>query len=72
MSIRIDCADKHARTMIKQLLLAGLDAADPETVIRRAVRVRNNRLRVGAREYDLSRFSRIVCIGAGKASGAMA
>lgn len=72
MSIRIDCADKHARTMFKQLLLAGLDAADPETAIRRAVRVRNNRLRVGTREYDLSGFSRIVCIGAGKASGAMA
>ena len=72
MSIRIDCADKHVRTMLKQLLLAGLDAADPETAIRRAVRVRNNRLRVGTREYNLSGFSRIVCIGAGKASGAMA
>ena len=72
MSIRIDCADKHVRTMLKQLLLAGLEAADPETAIRRAVRVRNNRLRVGTREYDLTGFSRIVCIGAGKASGAMA
>ena len=72
MRIRIDCPDKNARTMLKQLLLAGLEAADPETAIRRAVRVRNNRLRVGMREYNLSGFSRIVCIGAGKASGAMA
>ena len=72
MRIRIDCADKNVRTMLKQLLLAGLEAADPETAIRRAVRVRNNRLRVGAREYNLSGFSRIICIGAGKASGAMA
>ena len=70
--MRIDCPDKNARTMLKQLFLAGLDAADPETAIRRAVRVRNNRLRVGTREYNLSGFSRIVCIGAGKASGVMA
>ena len=58
--------------MLKQLLVAGLDAANPESAIRRAVRVRNNRLMVGARQYDLTQFSRIVCTGAGKASGAMA
>lgn len=72
MRIRIDCADTHIRTMLKQLLLDGLDAADPESAIRRAVRIRNHRLKVGTREYDLTGFSRIVCIGAGKASGAMA
>lgn len=72
MSIRIDCPDKHARTILRHLLLAGLEAADPESAIQRAVRIKNNRLRVGAREYDLAGFSRIVCIGAGKASGAMA
>ena len=72
MPIRIDCPDKHARMILKQLLLAGLDAADPESAMRRAVRIRNNRLRVGAREYNLAEFSRIVCVGAGKASGAMA
>ena len=72
MQIRIDCPDKNARTIFKQLFLAGLDAADPELAIRRAVRIRNNRLRVGTREYDLAGFSRIVCIGAGKASGVMA
>ena len=72
MPIRIDCPDNNVRTMLKQLLLAGLDAADPESAIRRAVRIKNKRLRVGAREYDLTGFSRIVGIGAGKASGAMA
>ncbi len=72
MQIRIDYPDKHARTILKQLLLAGLDAADPESAIQRAVRIKNNRLKVGTREYDLTGFSRIVCIGAGKASGAMA
>ncbi len=58
--------------MLRQLLLAGLDAADPESAIQRAVRIKNKSLRVGTREYDLTRFTRIVCIGAGKASGAMA
>ena len=72
MQIRIDCPDKHIRTILKQLLLTGLDAADPERAIQRAVRIKNNSLRVGTREYDLTGFSRIVCIGAGKASGAMA
>ena len=72
MQIRIDYPDKHARTILKQLLLAGLDAADPESAIQRAVRIKNDRLKVGTREYDLTGFSRIVCIGAGKASGAMA
>ena len=72
MSIRIDCPDKNARTILRHLLLAGLEAADPESAIQRAVRIKNNRLRVGTREYDLTEFSRIVCIGAGKASGAMA
>ena len=72
MHIRIDCPDKHIRTILEQLLLAGLDAADPESAIQRAVRIKNNSLRVGTQEYDLAGFSRIVCIGAGKASGAMA
>ena len=72
MRIRIDCPDKHIRTMLKQLLLDGLEAADPDSAIRRAVRNRHNSLRVGTQEYDLTGFSRIVCIGAGKASGAMA
>ena len=58
--------------MLKHLLRAGLEAADPESAIQRAVRIRNDRLRVGSQEYDLTGFSRIVCVGAGKASGTMA
>ncbi len=72
MPIRINCADRNIRTILKQLLLAGLDAADPALAVRRTVRIRHNSLRIGARQYDLTQFSRIVCIGAGKASGAMA
>ena len=72
MRVHIDCADKNIRTMLEQLLLAGLEAADPESAIHRAVRIKNNSLTVGSRAYDLTGFSRIVCIGAGKASGAMA
>ena len=72
MPVRIYCPDKSARRIFRHLLLAGLGAADPESAIQRAVRIRNNSLRVGTREYDLAGFSRIVCIGAGKASGAMA
>ncbi len=72
MRIRIECPDRNARTIFRQLLLDGLEAADPESAIRRAVRIRNNRFKVGTWEYDLTGFSRIVCIGAGKATGIMA
>lgn len=72
MQIHIDCSNEEIRTSLKQLLLAGLDAADPESAIQRATRIKNKNLRVGTRQYDLTRFARVVCIGAGKASGVMA
>lgn len=68
----IDIPNKAVQSIVRHLLKAGLDAADPEAAIRRVVQVKNNRLRVGTQWYDLTRFERIVCVGAGKASGAMA
>ena len=55
-----------------QLLKAGLEAADPATGIHRTCTVENQTLVIGKRRYRLSKYERIVLVGAGKASGAMA
>lgn len=51
---------------------AALDAADPRAAVRRTLRREGDRLRVGARKYDLARVRHVFVIGFGKASGAMA
>lgn len=57
---------------MKRLLQAGLQAADPVLAMKKAMAVHGNMLRVGRRQYNLKKFDRIVCVGAGKASGKMA
>lgn len=51
---------------------AGLDAVAPAAAIRGHCRRDGNRLQVGNRVYDLTRYARILVIGGGKASAAMA
>ena len=60
------------RSHLKRFLQAGLQAADPEVAIRKVVRLKRHTLWVGNRSYPLSRYNRVVCVGAGKASGRMA
>lgn len=72
MKIDIDFHDRRVRTILKKLLQAGLQAADPGVAIKKALSVDGSRIRVGRRQYDLRKFDRIVCVGAGKASGKMA
>jgi len=45
---------------------------DPAAAIQRQVRLDGHRLTVADRAYDLSQYRRILVVGAGKASGAMA
>jgi len=72
MKINIDFHDRKVRSILKPLLHAGLQAADPILAMRKALSVEGSILRVGRRQYDLTQFDRIVCVGAGKASGKMA
>jgi hydroxypyruvate reductase len=51
---------------------AGLKAVDPIEAVKRHLTLSQNRLTVGSRDYDLRRFERILVVGAGKASAAMA
>ena len=60
------------KSILKRLLQAGLQAADPEIAIRKALKLKEQVLWIGNRQYRLARYKRIVCVGAGKASGRMA
>jgi glycerate 2-kinase len=51
---------------------AGLKAVDPVIALKRHVKLRNDKLTVGNRHYDLTSYKGIYVIGAGKASAAMA
>lgn len=62
----------NLRTSTLSIFRAALDAADPRVAIHRAMQRDGNRLRVQAREYDLARVRRVLVIGFGKASAAMA
>lgn len=72
MKVTINFHNRKVRRILKQLLQAGLHAADPILVMKKALSVEGSMLRVGRRQYDLKRFDRIVCVGGGKASGMMA
>lgn len=61
-----------ARPVIRKLITAGLAAADPYRAIVKALSLRGRFLRVGQKVYDLTRFNRLLVVGAGKASARMA
>ena len=58
--------------MAEDIFRAGLDAVDPEAVVRAQVSRRGDRLLVGDRTYALGDFQRVWLIGAGKAAALMA
>lgn len=54
------------------VLGAALEAADPASAVRRHLRREESRLLVEGQAYNLSRFRRVLIVGAGKGSAAMA
>jgi glycerate 2-kinase len=60
------------RPVLVEIFHAALQAADPYEAVRSALSRSGSVLRVGGREYDLDRFVRVVVVGAGKATAAMA
>lgn len=71
---------REERARILQVLAAALEAVDPIRLLKRAVRVEGDRLIVGeekegggrARAYPLRSYRRVLVVGGGKASAAMA
>ncbi len=67
---------REERAQVLRVLAAALEAVEPARLLGRAVRVegkgRGERLIVGGRVYDLTRYERVIVVGGGKASAAMA
>jgi len=61
-----------ARDAIVATLQAALDAVDPGEAVRRHVHLLDSRIQVGPVSYNPSDYDRILVVGAGKASAAMA
>lgn len=60
------------RDRLVEIYRAALAAVDPYNAVIRAVRVENNKLAAGGSVYDLNHLDRIIIVGAGKATAAMA
>ncbi|MCA9452271.1 MAG: glycerate kinase [Nitrospiraceae bacterium] len=65
-------ANPHTKRMLESLIDAGLEACNPALAIANTLHLTRNRLQVHDFHYDLTHHSRIVCVGAGKASAPMA
>ncbi len=70
--MHIGVRQPRLRALLARLLEAGLRAVDPAGALRRHVRRAGVRLHVGRQRYDLREYSRVVAVGAGKASARMA
>jgi len=60
------------RTDARAIFMSGIDAVEPGSAIRRAVRRSGDRLEIAGRVYELSQFRHLYVIGAGKAGAPMA
>ena len=58
--------------LILRLLEIGIKAADAENAIKKTITLKDNKLIIQGKCFDLNNFEKIVVIGAGKASGRMA
>ncbi|MFZ5584780.1 MAG: glycerate kinase type-2 family protein [Thermodesulfobacteriota bacterium] len=54
------------------ILRSSLQAVDPYVAVKAALSLTGDRLRVGGRSLDLTRYDRIIAVGAGKAGAPMA
>lgn len=71
---RVSSAQRQVqmRKEAEAIFQAGLHAVAPADAVRRHLRKEGDHLHIGRRSYDLNQTGRIVVVGAGKASAAMA
>jgi len=60
------------KPLLKRMITRALDAVNAGAALRRAVKKDGDIFTVGTRRYDLRRYERVVVVGAGKATAAMA
>jgi len=64
--------DRRARQYALEILGSALTSSDPVDLVKRKLYTKDNLLLIDSLKFDLNRFDRILVVGAGKASGAMA
>jgi glycerate 2-kinase len=64
--------DLRETSDIRDALTAALSAAEPETILKRTLKVEGSTLHAGPKAFQLSKFGRIIVIGGGKAAAGMA
>lgn len=68
----IQTSNLRTKRLLKALIQSSLDATDPDKAMKQSIIRKNHTLFVNGVEYDLKKYQRVVCIGAGKSSGHMA
>ena len=64
--------NRKARALALESLECALNAADPEKLLRSAVKLENSILHVHGHSFDLRKFKHLYVVGGGKAGGSMA
>lgn len=64
--------DQRARQCALEILESALISSDPIDLVKRKLYTKDNILLIDSLKFDLDQFNRIIVVGAGKASGAMA
>jgi glycerate-2-kinase len=70
--IIIDTTQPRFKRILKALIQSSLVAADSGNAMKQSIIRKDDQLCVNTVRYDLSKYHRVVCVGAGKASGRMA
>jgi len=72
VSNALSAEDRKAREICLRLLEKALEAVDPRKIVKSAVKLVDNTIQIQGQTFNLTPTGRILVIGAGKASGAMA
>ncbi len=70
--IIIDTTKPRFKRILKALIQGSLEAADSGNAMKQSIIRKDHQLFVDTNRYDLSKYQKVVCVGAGKASGHMA
>ena len=68
----IQTSNRPIKRILKALIQSSLEAADSGNAMKQSIIRKDDQLCVNTDRYDLSKYQRVVCVGAGKASGHMA
>src|SRR4051794_40425349 len=70
--MRLHVPVSPVQSLLRKMVAAGLQAADPYRAVLRTVSLVDRRLHVGRKVYNLDKYDRVLAVGAGKASARMA